>query len=107
MIKLLVKQMFSMQEYEVTIEKNSYITIECTYKNAHHPKHTKNTLRVGDMAEYDSYNLYYTDRIKSITDKTVTFENGRRLRLEEFCWRNWDFNLDEVEKKNQETMMVI
>jgi len=94
--KLVVKEKFSTQEYLVTIVKNKSITV-----------HTIITLRAGDMAEYDSYNLAYLDRIKSITDKTITFENGRRLRLEEFCWRNWDFNLDKVTKSNQETMMVI
>lgn len=107
MKNLIVKEAFSMQEYNVTIEKNKYITIDCYYKNSHNPKQTINTLKVGDIAEYDSYNLHYTDRIKSITDKTVSFQNGRRLKLEEFCWRNWDFKLDKVMKNNAETMMVI
>lgn len=107
MTNLIVKQKFSTQVYDVTIEKNKYITIACTYTNAHQPKFTTTTLRVGYLAEYDSYNLSYIDKIKSITDKTVTFENGRRLKLEEFCWRNWDFNLEEVEKRNHETMMVL
>lgn len=105
--KLVVKEKFSTQEYLVTIVKNKSITIDCIYRNRKNPEHTIITLRAGDMAEYDSYNLAYLDRIKSITDKTITFENGRRLRLEEFCWRNWDFNLDKVTKSNQETMMVI
>jgi hypothetical protein len=107
MIRFILTQKFSNQQYYVTIERNKYITISCTYTNAKHPKLTTNTLRVGDIAEYDSYNLSYTDKIKSITDKTISFQNGRRLILEEFCWRNWDFNLIDVQKRNNETMMVI
>ncbi len=71
------------------------------------------TFLVGDIAEYDSYNLIYTGRITKIGPKTVTiqhYETGprsSRLRLSEFSWRNWDFNTDEIAAKNSDTMMRI
>ena len=74
-----------------------------------------NTFVIGDWAEYDSYNLHYDGIIRSITEKTVTIEaypgsqNAKkyRLRIEEFCWRNWDFNKEDNNKKNSETMNYI
>ena len=74
-----------------------------------------NTFRVGDTAEYDSYNLHYTGRITKITDKTVTIvaypdtrmQKTHRLDMHEFCWRNWDFDAERIEKYNQNEMMYI
>lgn len=70
------------------------------------------TFTVGDTAEYDSYNLSYLGTITQITEKTVTIkpkysERTRRLKIDEFCWRNYDFNLEEVIKRNNETSMYI
>ncbi len=64
--------------------------------------------QVGDAAEYDSYNLTYWGRIKAITAKSVViiprYESNktRRLNLDTFSWRNWDFNLEEVNRRNSE-----
>lgn len=47
--------------------------------------------RIGDSAEYDSYNLHYFGTIINIGKKTVTIEahdRKRRLDLYSFCWRN-------------------
>jgi hypothetical protein len=74
-----------------------------------------NTFVIGDWAECDSYNLSYTGIIRSITEKTVTVEEypgtsmarKYRLKIGEFCWRNWDFNIGETQKRNSETMMYI
>lgn len=107
MENLIIKEKYSQQEYNVIIEKNKYIKISCIYKNAHYPKFTEILHKIGDFAEYDSYNLSYIDKIKSISNKTITFENKRRLKLEEFCWRNWDFNLEKVNKSNFEISMTI
>jgi len=73
------------------------------------------TLRVGDEAEYDSYNLSYTGTITKITEKCVSIvaypgsSNARthRLDLNAFCWRNFDFNAAETARKNSEEMMYL
>jgi hypothetical protein len=72
-------------------------------------------LAVGDLAEYDSYNLSYTGKITKITEKCVTIvaypgstiETTHRLDLNTFCWRNWDFNAAETAARNAETSMYI
>lgn len=90
----------------------------------------KNTFKVGDEAEYDSYNLRYTGTIEAITEKGVTIWTGKvrrngglymgpstvtegckkhivRLDLNAFCWRNYDFDAVKVAAENHETMMHI
>ena len=68
---------------------------------------------VGDVAEYDSYNLSYTGKITKITDKCVSivepYRNGKthRLDLDTFCWRNHNFNAAETARQNAETSMYI
>jgi len=76
---------------------------------------TLKVFRVGDEAEYDSYNLRYTAPIKSITAKNVIFDTGskfrrdetKRLKMEQFAWRNHDFDLDDVRAQNAETSRYI
>lgn len=62
------------------------------------------TFRIGDVAEYDSYNLRYCGTIVSIGDKTVTIrdDHGRshRLKFEEFAWRNYDFDAAKIAASN-------
>jgi hypothetical protein len=73
------------------------------------------TLRLGDEAEYDSYNLSYTGKITKITEKCVTIvaypgsRNAKthRLDLNAFCWRNWDFDAVDTARKNSDTMNYI
>ena len=73
------------------------------------------TLRVGDEAEYDSYNLSYTGTITKITEKCVTIvaypgsrmARTHRLDLNAFCWRNWDFDAAATAKRNSEEMMYL
>lgn len=68
--------------------------------------------RVGDWAEYDSYNLSYTGRIVAIGAKTVTIEsypgtaNARKHRLSiyKFNWRNWNFDAELIARRNSEWM---
>lgn len=69
---------------------------------------------IGDLAEYDSYNLSYTGFIESITDKSVTIVksygkqvNKHRLDLYQFCWRNHKFNAAETARRNAEESMNI
>lgn len=58
------------------------------------------TYRIGDHAEYHSYNFSYHGPIVSIGEKTVTIAEPyrdakkHRLSLERFCWRNWDWSLE-------------
>lgn len=71
-----------------------------------------NTFKIGDMAEYDSYNLSYFGAILAITGKTVSIREKygnkvHRLDLEKFCWRNHNFNLGEKIKENNTTSHYI
>jgi hypothetical protein len=70
------------------------------------------TFKIGDVAEYDSYNLHYLGAIIGITEKTVTIQEQhgtrrRRLPLREFSWRNWNFDLETVVARNADTMQHI
>ena len=84
------------------------------------------TFEKGDLAEYDSYNFSYIGRIESITAKTVTIQPGygthfarkedfkpakdekkRRLKLYNFAWRNYDFDLKKINKKNHDVSYTI
>lgn len=71
--------------------------------------------KIGDEAEYHSYNLSYTGTITSITAKTVTVveyygtasAKAHRLDLSEFDRRNWNFDSAETAKRNSDTMQHI
>jgi hypothetical protein len=65
------------------------------------------TFRVGDEAEYDSYNLSYIGTIVAIGEKTVSIADGSkttRLDLYTFALRNWDFDAERARKRNSEWM---
>jgi len=68
--------------------------------------------RLGDIAEYDSYNLKYTGQITSITGKNVIIKprfgsSTKRLDFRSFAWRNWNFDLDRISRENFETSQYI
>jgi len=94
-------------EYLVSIEKNKAITV----KRERDGRITNEvSFKMGDTAEYDSYNLRYLGIITGITDKTVTIQKtyGRdvkihRLSLHEFCWRNYNFDLAQANEENAQT----
>lgn len=73
------------------------------------------TFKVGDTAEYDSYNLSYLGEITKITQRAVTIvaykgslnEKAHRLDLHKFCWRNYKFDLAKTQAENSETSMYI
>jgi hypothetical protein len=70
------------------------------------------TFNIGDSAIYDSYNLYYTGTITNITDKTVTFKRAgydttKRIKVEEFAWRNYDYDAERIGRENAETSWYI
>jgi hypothetical protein len=66
---------------------------------------------VGDECEYDSFNLHYTGPILAIGKKTVTvestFKGKKRLKAEEFGWRNWNFNAGETARRNAAISQMI
>jgi hypothetical protein len=66
--------------------------------------------RIGDRAEYDSYNLKYIGTITAIGKSTVTItdhKENRRLSLYEFISRNWDYNQKKIDAHNEEEMLCI
>jgi hypothetical protein len=69
------------------------------------------SFNVGDRAEYDAYNYQFIGEIESITDKTVTIAKFRghskkhRLDLYEFCWRNYNYDEEQIRKNNYEASM--
>lgn len=70
-----------------------------------------NTFLLGDMAEYDSYNLSYYGKIAGITPSRVTvIKTGGKaayMSLYEFCWRNYDFDLEKKSAENYDTLNYI
>lgn len=77
------------------------------------PRSFDKTFRIGDPAEYGSYNLKYNGRIVAIGAKTVAIKHYAhtadvsRLDLYTFAWRNWDFDADKSAAHNAEEMMAI
>lgn len=62
---------------------------------------------IGDVAEYDSYNLSYCGTIVAITEKSVSIREKyttsvHRLDLAAFSRRNWNFDAEETAKRNAE-----
>lgn len=118
---------FESQVYNVEIEPRKSIRLYGAYKN--HCEYIKNqddtytridqpkpfdiTFKIGDRAEYDSYNLKYTGNIVSIGEKTVTIDPGnnwegkKRLDLWHFAWRNWDYDAATIDAYNAEERMYI
>ncbi len=71
-------------------------------------------LKIGDRAEYDSFNLRYLGPIVSITAKSIIVRMGdwsnaktKRMKIEEFAWRNWDFSVEQANRDNAEASMNI
>ena len=93
-------------EFNAEIVPGKSIRIFGQYGNCcNGPQGFDMTFNVGDPAEYGSYNLTYVGKITAIGMKTVTIADGRkvkRLDLNTFCWRNWDFDLEAIAKKNSE-----
>lgn len=69
------------------------------------------TFEVGGQAVYDSYNLYYTGTIVSITAKTVTIKSQHgckhRLSTYDFNHHNAHYDADRIARENATTMQCI
>lgn len=68
--------------------------------------------KIGDFAEFDSFNFSYIGTITGIGEKTVSIHSkGRgktfRLDIHTFAWRNYDFDLAKAEAHNAVVMMEI
>ena len=104
-----------MATFTFTTYGNTNFTVEVEAKKSitvTRSGYATNKFVIGDMAEYDSYNLSYYGEIVSITEKTVTIkqkysDRKSRLKLEDFAWRNYNFDLCDTAQKNSDTMMYI
>lgn len=68
------------------------------------------TFVVGDVVEYDSYNFVFTGKIVAIGAKTVTVDDdGKRTRLTlvDFSRKNFDLDLEAIERRNADTAQAI
>lgn len=103
----------SMNTYNVNIVPGIYVQIFGTYRNhVNGPQNFHKVFVTGSEVEYDSYNLKYTGKIVAIGQKTVSIkpdhhEGVRRLRYQEFCWRNWDFNSAKTAAYNADEMQYL
>ncbi len=72
--------------------------------NAAHQFAFDRTFKVGDVVEYDSYNMSYTGPILAIGPSTVTVKTmhrkNARMSLYDFCSRNCRLDLDKIAARN-------
>ena len=90
------------------VERNKSIRIYGKYSNRDFDK----TFKMGESAEYDSFNLTYYGEIVGISNKTVQIKEshgGRihRLDLYTFMWRNHNFDVDAAFEHNANERMYI
>ena len=96
----IVEYVSGARKYRATLVPGKHIIVEC-FRDDQFVSMRK--FEIGDEAEYDSYNLSYTAPIVSIGKATVTFkvyDSKRRIKAENFAWRNWDFNAAEIARRN-------
>lgn len=103
-------------EYEASVVAKKVIIIR--KKNDDGSYTNPKIFKIGDMVEYDSYNLRYIGKITAIGAKTITVDkNGKydhidrvdntRMDLYKFAWRNYNLDLGEIARQNADTMMYI
>ena len=104
----IVEYVSGLRKYRITLVPGAYVVVEA-FKDDQFVSMKR--FEVGDEVEYDSFNLSYTGLIMAIGKKTVTvetsFKGNKRLKAEEFGWRNWDFNAAETARRNAETSQSI
>lgn len=111
MIKTQVTPRWENEVYNVEIEPKVSIRLHGLFKNVHgDPRPYDITFKIGDKAEYDSYNLKYVGTIVNIGEKTVTIQHRNeksRLDLAHFANRNWDFDFEKIQAYNNEESQYI
>lgn len=70
------------------------------------------TFKLGDTAEYDSFNLRYLGKIVQISEKRIVVQPNygdtrKSMDLYSFAWRNHNFNLEDAIAENAETSQYI
>lgn len=104
----IVEYVSGARTYKATLVPGSHVVVEF-FRDGQFI--SMRQFRIGDEAEYDSWNLHYTGRIVSIGKATVTIDPGydskRRLKATDFAWRNWNFNSEEIARRNAETSQYI
>lgn len=101
-----------MEKTTVTVEPGKWVVLATTGYNG---EEVIKTFAIGDEAVVGSYNLVYTGVIRKISPKTIEVveypgssnEKVYRMKHETFGWRNWNFNAEEIARRNSETMMHI
>ena len=94
------------------IVKNKYILLFGLSNATGMPQKFERLFKIGDVAEYDSYNLHYLGTIVSISDKCVGIKDKHekkvhRLSIHEFNWRNRNLDVAATEKRNDQEMQCI
>ena len=111
MITKTISPRWQSDTYTAEIEPKKSIRLFGTFNNlTKGPRQYDITFKIGDKAEYDSYNLIYVGTIISIGEKTVTIEHHgerSRLNLENFASKNWDFDFDKIQAYNHEESYYI
>jgi hypothetical protein len=104
----IVEYVSGTRKYRVTLVPGVHVLVE-HFKNDQFVAMKR--FEVGDEAEYDSFNLSYTGPVVSIGAKTVTLKTSggitKRLKAEEFGWRNWDFDATKTARRNAEVSQTI
>lgn len=70
------------------------------------------TFEIGDVVEYDSYNLKYHGTIVAISDKAITVKpehshRTRRMTLNSFTFRNYDLDLAAAFRANSDALYYL
>ena len=107
-----VKNSWGSDTYTMDVEPKKSIRLYGTYYNMQPPCAYDITFKIGDKAEWGSYNLTYTGTIVSIGEKTVTiqhkvFTERTRLDFAEFAWRNFNFNAEKISRENAKEMVCL
>ena len=95
-------------KYRTTLVPQKYVTIERIDGGT---VISVKRFEVGDIVEYDSFNLSYTGTITNITAKCIIVKTGSfggetcriktcRMKPETFAWRNWNFDASATAAKN-------
>ncbi len=97
---------FGSRKIVATIEKGKKITLNTN------DGEIINIFKIGDTCEEDSFNLSYHGKIENITEKTIVVAkkyggSKRRMKITEFMWRNYKFDVSESSAENAETSLYI